>query len=306
MSDVPSASARRSPLVAVVLSLLATGLGHIYCGRIVPGLVLFLASLLFAPVAVTAALLGLSMPVMLVLALAMVTVIGAYLYAVIDSWRTARTLATFEPRDFNRPLVYALFLIVSLTYPPLTVAQLRANVLEAYYVPTGGMTPSVLSGDRLLVNKLAARQRAPERGELMVFRSPKDRRLTWIKRVIALPGDTIELKDNEVFVNGRQLQRQRVPASSMFSLPETGDVYEEMSDDRRYKILLSGEAEKRTDFPKATVPEGTCFVLGDSRDNSTDSRDPVVGFVPLGDILGYVEFIYYPAQTWGRFGPSRN
>ena len=308
--DVPSPDAPspgRSPFVAVIFSLLATGLGHIYCGRIVPGLVLFLASLLLTPVAVAAAFLGLSMPVMSVLGLAIVTVIGAYLFSVVDSFRLARRLQTgFEPRDYNRPLVYGLFILVALTYPPLAVAQLRANVIEAFYIPSAGMTPNVLHGDRLLVNKLTYRLRAVERGELIVFKSPKDRRLTWIKRVIALPGDVVEMKNNEVYVNDRKLERDRVPASSLPALPEPGEVYEEVNSGRRYKILLGPVPSEHANYARAGVPEGACFVLGDSRDNSTDSRDPAVGFVPLGDIVGHVEFIYLPAESWRRFGAQRD
>jgi signal peptidase I len=297
----------RSPLVAVVLSLFATGLGHIYCGRIVTGLVLFLVSLLFAPVALFAAWAGLSLPVMFGLGLALVTVIGAYLYSVVGAYRAARTAgADYVPRDYNRPFVYALFILVAVTYPPLALLQLRANVLEAYYIPTGGMAPNILNGDRFLVNKLAYRLRAPERGDLVVFRSPKDRRLTWIKRVIGLPGDTVELKDNEVFVNGRKLERDRVPASSLPALQEQGQAYQETNAGRRYKILLAAVPDEKSNYPKATVPEGSCFVLGDSRDNSTDSRSATVGFVPLGDVLGQVEFIYLPAETWERFGAYRD
>ena len=305
--SIPTETTSRSPLVAVVLSLFATGLGHIYCGRIVPGLVLFLMSLLLAPVAVAAAFLGLSMPVMIGLGLAITAVIAAYLFSVVDSFRVARRLRTgFEAREYNRAAVYVPILLVALTYPPLAVAQLRANVLEAFYIPSDGMTPSVLQGDRLLVNKLAYRRRPVERGDLIVFRSPKDRRLTWIKRVIGLPGDSVELKNNVVSVNGSKLERDRVPASNLPVLPQPGDVFEETNAGRRYKVLLAPKAGAHADFGQARVPEGTVFVLGDSRDNSADSRDPAIGFVPLGDILGQVEFIYYSATTWDRVGPYRD
>jgi signal peptidase I len=302
----PESAAARRPLVAVVLSLLATGLGHLYCGRIVTGLGLFLASLLLTPVAVVAAVIGLSTPVMICLALAILTVIAAYLYAIVDSYRLARTLQAYQPRDYNRPILYVLIILVAVTYPLLAVLQLRANVVEAYYIPTGAMAPNIVRGDRVLVNKLTFRMRAPERGDLIVFRSPKDRRLTWIKRVIALPGDTIELKNNEVFVNDRKLERQRVPASSLPLLAEPGAVYQEFNAGRRYQILLAPEPAATATYAKATVAEGTCFVLGDSRDNSIDSRDSAVGLVPLGDILGHVEYIYYPAESWSRLGAYRD
>ena len=297
----------RSPLAAVVLSLLATGLGHIYCGRIVAGLLLFFASFLLAPAALLAALAGLSLAVMAGLALAIAVVIGAYVYSVVGSCRAARKLqGAYELRDYNRPIVYVLFILVALTYPALAVTQIRANLLEAFYIPAAGMTPNILLGDHILVNKLTYRLRALERGDLIVFRSPKDRRLTWIKRVIGLPGDTVELKNNEVFVNDRKLERDRVPPSSLPTLPEPGEVYAETNSGRRYKILLGAEPAESANFAKAKVPEGACFVLGDSRDNSTDSRDAAVGFVPLGDILGHVEFIYCPAESWSRFGAYRD
>ena len=92
----------------------------------------------------------------------------------------------------------------------------------------------------------------------------------------------------------------------MLALPEQGEVYAEINSGRRYKILLGAEAAKTANYAKAKVPEGACFVLGDSRDNSTDSRDDAVGFVPLGDILGHVEFIYCPAESWARFGAYRD
>src|SRR4051794_26287743 len=111
----PAPTTSRSPLVAVILSLFATGLRHVYCGRIVTGLALFLASLLVAPVAVGAAYIGLSLPVMACLVLAILTVLAAYLYSVIDAWRVARqSRGIYELRDFNRPVVYVLFILVAL------------------------------------------------------------------------------------------------------------------------------------------------------------------------------------------------
>src|SRR5262245_22211617 len=294
MTESP-ATTSRNPLVAVVLSLLATGLGHIYCGQIVAGLLLFFASFLLAPAALAAALARLSLPVMAGLALAIAVVIGAYVYSVVGSYRAARKLqGAYELRDYNRPIVYVLFILMALTYPALAVTQIRANLLEAFYIPAAGMTPNILLGDHILVNKLTYGLRAPERGDLIVFRSPKDRRLTWIKRVIGLPGDTGELKNNEVSVNDRELERDGAPASSLAALPEPGEGYAEINSGRRYQILLGAEPVRTANFAKAKVPEGACFVLGDSRDNSTDSRDDAVGFVPLGDILGQVEFIYCP------------
>src|SRR5262245_65364844 len=108
----------RSPLVAVILSLAATGLGQIYCGRLVRGLVMFLGSLLFAPAIVAAALLPPATVVLIGLILALLAVLGVYVYAVLDAFRLARRRSdVVEPKDYNHPLVYTLFLLVGLTYP---------------------------------------------------------------------------------------------------------------------------------------------------------------------------------------------
>ena len=114
----PNASAR-SPLLAVILSLAATGLGQIYCGRIVRGLVMFLGSLLFAPVVVAAALLPPATVVLVGLILVLMAVLGVYVFAVVDAFRLARRGPDpFQPKDYNSPLVYALFILVGLTYAP--------------------------------------------------------------------------------------------------------------------------------------------------------------------------------------------
>src|SRR2546423_12065775 len=100
----------RSPWVAMVLSLAATGLGQIYCGRIVRGLVMFLGSLLFAPAVVVAALLPPATVVLVGLILALLTVLGVYVFAVVDAFRLARRgRDLFQSMDYNHPLVYALF-----------------------------------------------------------------------------------------------------------------------------------------------------------------------------------------------------
>src|SRR5262245_4133241 len=132
MSELPM---KRSPWAAVALSLVSTGLGHIYCGRIVRGLVLFCVSLLFAPFAAVLALISPATPVLVVLILAFVGVIGLCLFAVVDAWRLARSSGeSFTPRDYNNPIVYIMLGLIGLIYPMAAVGYLRAHVFAAYYV----------------------------------------------------------------------------------------------------------------------------------------------------------------------------
>jgi signal peptidase I len=302
----PSATGRR-PWVALVLSLFAAGLGHVYCGRIGTGLTFFFAFLLFAPFAVLIAWFGGSTAALVALILAFLAAVGVYLYAVIDSVRLAWRLRNqYQLKEYNSGLVYVLYLLVGLTYPSLVVYQLRGNVFEAFLIPTRSMVPNVLSGDHILVNKTAHPLQPLQRGEVIVHRSPENRQQTFVKRVIALAGDRVAVRKNEVFVNGKKLERERVPAGNLALIRRqaTGEVLQEINAGRRYLVMLGGGKEPIPDYPEKTVPEGTCFVLGDNRDNSHDSR--AFGFVPLGDVLGFVQYVYLPAETWTRFGVYRD
>lgn len=145
---------------------------------------------------------------------------------------------------------------------------IRTFIVELYVVDGPSMNPTLQHAERLVVNKFVYRMRAPERGEILIFKFPKDQTRDFIKRVIAVPGDTIEIQDGHVFVNG-ELQNE--------------------------PFILS---KTRGSYPLATVPEGTIFVMGDNRNNSEDSRFPDVGFVPFELIQGKASVIFWPLDKW--------
>jgi signal peptidase I len=230
-------------------------------------------------------------------------VLGVIVFAAVDAYRVARRVrGPFEPREYNRGLVYALFILVGLTYPVGVVSYLRANVFEAFYVPTASEVPNILPGDRVLVNKVVLQRRFVRRGDVIVFRHPRQRQLTYIKRVVGLPGDTVQVRGGRVYVNGKKLERDRVPAASLAVPAEDldGEVYYESNAGSRYRVMVGPAARPAGDFAASKVPEGSCFVLGDNRNRSQDSRE--FGFVPLGEVVGLVQYIYLPAGSWSRFG----
>jgi signal peptidase I len=295
--------ARRQPWVAAVLSLFCTGLGQIYCGRLASGLMLFLTSLAVWPVATLLAAVASSTVAFAAYLSALALVIWLYLYSVVDAFRVARRCGEpYELKDYNRGRIYALFILVAITYPVGVAVYVRANVFEAFLLPTRDMAPTFLSGDHILVNKMIYQRRAPQRGDVVVFHAPHNRRLNFIKRVIGLPGDTVEVRGGEVTVNGKKLERDRIPLSSLDLIKDhlAGSVFQEVNGGRRYLIMLGAGDEPAKDYPEKKVPEGTLFVLGDNRDNSNDSRS--FGFVPVGDVFGAVQYIYWPAATWTRLG----
>jgi len=154
--------------------------------------------------------------------------------------------------------------IVSITSAVLVAVLIRYFIVELYVVDGPSMQPTLQDGERLVVNKFIYHWRDPMRSEVVIFRYPRDHSRDFIKRVIAVGGDTIEIKDGHVFVNDALINEDYI-------------------------------AEKtRTEYPKQTVPEGTLFVCGDNRRNSLDSRFPDVGFVPLELVKGKAALIFWP------------
>ncbi len=300
-------TSRRIPWVALALSFLSAGVGHIYCGRIAKGLPLYFAWILI-PLCVTAAALGPPSEASLVL-LVILPVLGiiiVYFYAAIDAWRLAHEIGSeYTPRDFNRAAVYWLLIIVQIIYPIGLVAGVRGMVYEAFLVPASSMSPNILSGDRILVRKLLPMHHFPDRGDLIVFRNPEPTGgTTFVKRVVAVAGDHVQMDGTRLLINGRELERERVPDESLRILGEDvkGQVSYEVNSAQRYLVAYEDApdgtgAERQFEI---TVPERHVFVLGDNRDRSNDSRN--FGAIHIGDVIGYVDYIYWPSESWTRFG----
>jgi signal peptidase I len=162
-------------------------------------------------------------------------------------------------------------------------------VVQAFQIPTGSMEPTLLIGDFLLVNKLAYTRpviplegailprKAIERGNIVVFKYPKDLTKDFVKRVIALEGEKVEVKDKQVYVNDKPLD-ETYKVHSDSQIHSKNDVY-------NYDDVI------RDNYGPVTVPAGHMFVMGDNRDNSLDSR--YWGFVPLDSIKGKPWIIYF-------------
>jgi signal peptidase I len=158
--------------------------------------------------------------------------------------------------------------VVSILIAVIVAFFIRTFIVEPYLVEGPSMRPTLKNHERLIVNKFVYRFREPERGEILVFSYPKDPSRDFIKRVIAVPGDTIEIVDGKVFVNG-QLQNET------YILDNT-----------------------RGSYPLSTVPEGRIFVMGDNRNNSEDSRFKDVGFVPFGLLKGKASLVFWPLDDF--------
>ena len=301
-------SRERSPLVAMSLSMLCCGLGQIYCGEAGRGLILLSLSLLLGPIVVATALSATSTGMLVLLLTSLAAVLGVSLWSIVDARRRARSLrgTEFVPRDYNRPAVYVLLAMTGVPYALGLALFLRANVVEAFKIPSASMVPTLVPGDRVLVTKLGIADRTLSRGEVVVFRNPQNRGQNYIKRVIGLPGETVEIRDGRVFVNGKPLPMEAAPAPSDEPSAEKSSgagLKIERAEGAAYAVLDDpGEQEGPRDSPPVTVPLWCYYVLGDHRSRSVDSRE--FGPVAHSEIVGVLSYLYWPGDRWSRFGPA--
>ena len=213
------------------------------------------------------------------------------------------------------PLRKDLAEVVRTTGLGLAIAlALRIVVFQPFTIPSSSMEPGLVTGDYIVVSKLAyGWSRAsvpfnpplpagrllggkPQRGDVVVFRLPRDPSQTWIKRVIGLPGDQIQVQGGQVFVNGRGLARTSMGLTQDFDAPDRTvlAVGERAPDGRTYVTYDGGEGQPGDDTSVFIVPSGQYFVMGDNRDNSLDSRFPRelgVGLLPADNLVGRAKFV---------------
>ncbi len=164
---------------------------------------------------------------------------------------------------------------------------IRSFVVQAFRIPSGSMIPSLLIGDQILVDKVAYRFRKPARGEVVVFKYPRDESRDFIKRVIGLPGETLEVRNRVIYINGEPIKDDAYAYHQMDEgFPAVGDY-----------------------FGPVDIPPNNYFVMGDNRENSQDSR--FWGFLDENKIVGRAFIIYWSRDTlktfplalrWNRFG----
>ena len=310
MSEAPLGRTRRKPLIAIVLSLIMPGLGHVYCGRIVKGIILAFLSCILIPIAFGLLSADRSSVRIAVIMASLLASVAVWLVAIIDSWYTARrTIDSYVLKDYNRWYVYVILILMSTGSSVQISFHLRASLLEAFRVPVASNYPTIIPNDRFLANKLAYKNSDPKRGDLVVFINPENRRQNYIKRVVAVAGDTVEIKDGQLHINSQKLPAEKLPQSTLDNIRIKvrgelleGDVFHETNGGAKYKIFLAETPQGQApgDFAEMTVPNHHCFVLGDNRNFSHDSRH--FGPVPLATVKGRADYLYFPAKDWSRFG----
>ncbi len=194
----------------------------------------------------------------------------------------------------------------------------RSAIADWNQVPSGSMKPSILVGDRIVVDKIAYDLRvpftltriavwgAPERGDVVTFPSPVDERL-FVKRVIGLPGDVVELRDNTLIVNGETARYSALTEDEIAALPVEDKqqyvFFHETVGEMSHLVMLNRHPRSRSysTFPPTRVPDGHFLVLGDNRDDSGDYR--AISWVSRDRILGRAMGIAFSLDYDNHWAP---
>ncbi len=269
----------RDPFIAALLSLLVPGLGQIYNGKGALGLVFLLISIalpfLWGVSGWPRNFIGL-------VAFALAAIVFR-LFIVVHAFIQARRTRETKLKKYQTTGVYAFFIIISLGLTIFVPARIWMSSLgvSPYKISTASMMPTLQKDDCLMTDPKAYDGQAPNRGALIVFAYPRDPTKQFLMRVIATEGETVEINNKQVFIDGEPLQEPyKVHIDSRVNTK---------NDSRGYEDVI------RDNYGPVTVPPGHCFVMGDNRDNSMDSR--FWGFLPLANVKGQALYIYWATDN---------
>ncbi len=263
---------KRKPVLALLLSLVTPGLGHVYNGQLRRGVSylvgIFLANivLLFLLVTFYGMIFCLIVP-------------GAFfLFIAIDAVRGAIKLKTIELKPYNKWYIYLLIFLLSNVVGQLLIWTTKNNIAKAYKTPSSTMAPTLLVGDHLVADMRIYKSQKPQRGDIIIFEFPKDPSKEFIKRVICVEGDKVEIIENKIYINDKLLN----------------DPWGNFGDGGLGKDIPGLDS-----YGPVVVPKDSLFVLGDNRNYSQDSR--FWGFVDVKKVKGKALYLYW-AKDKSRIG----
>ncbi|KAA0685750.1 signal peptidase I [Azospirillum brasilense] len=209
-------------------------------------------------------------------------------------------------------------------YAVIIAFGVRTFAFEPFNIPSGSMIPTLLIGDYLFVSKFSygyskytvgfglplfegrIMGHAPERGDVAVFKLPRDNKTDYIKRVIGLPGDTVQVTGGVLHINGQPVKRERiedyVSRDALGREVRIAQYVETLPGGRNHRIIEESDNGPLDNTPAFKVPANHLFMMGDNRDNSLDSRVPSqVGYVPMENLVGRAEFLFFSLEDGTRF-----
>lgn len=220
--------------------------------------------------------------------------------------------------------------ITSLGIAFFLVFAIRSSLVEAFKIPSGSMIPTLYIGDHIFVNKLAyglkvpftewildepktlIKRDPPKRGDVIVFKFPGDESIYYIKRVVGVPGDTVEMRDRVLYINNEIITREptqkEIAQKIQTDLNDTKysratvELFNEKLGNTNHLIMTDRSQFMGENFGPISVPEDSLFVMGDNRDYSSDSR--FWGFVPFRNVRGKALFVWW--SMWIKFSDDES
>ena len=203
----------------------------------------------------------------------------------------------------------------TVVYAILVALVIRTLLFEPFNIPSGSMIPTLLVGDYLFVSKFSYGYSkhsfpfsivpvegrilgsGPKRGDVVVFKLPRDNKTDYIKRIVGLPGDRLQMINGILNINGQPVQRERIEDRIEFEngqMIRTMQYVETLPNGRRHLILENDDRGPLDNTPEYVVPQGYYFGMGDNRDNSLDSRvQNAVGYIPAENLVGRAEILFF-------------
>jgi signal peptidase I len=256
---------KRKPILAFLLSLVTPGLGQIYNGQLKKGLFYLVG---FFLVFIIFSFLLLKFYGMICY---LIIMLGLFLFISVDALLGAIKLRAIALKSYNRWYIYLIiFLLTSIAIQPLLGWTIKNNIARAYKIPSVTMKPALLVGDRLIADMRIYRSEKPKRGDIVIFEYPKDPSKDFIKRVIGMENEKVEVINNKIYINDKLLD-------------DPWGYFEDES-------LVKGPPVLEK-FGPVVVPKNSLFVLGDNRNNSQDSR--FFGFVNIKNVKGKALYLYW-------------
>jgi len=289
-------------LWGALLSLVLPGLGQVYAGSWHRGILLAatgfllgccLWGLTWAAPPIPWALAGAG----LLMALILILMIGATIDAAVG-------LARHPVRARKRWYRSAWFtwLAVSILGIPLAILP---TGWKTYSIPSSGDAPSVMVGDTIVVDARSP-DLAPTHGDVAVFRLPRNRSIDYVKRVVGVSGDRVQLRDGQLLINSQLAPRR---PDGEVTIEENGRsrtyrrFIETLPGGKSYAILKATDQGEANNTPEYVIPAGQLFFLGDNRDNSVDSRFTSVGFVPVANVTGSAKTVLWGSDRGRLLSP---
>ncbi|MDI6606125.1 MAG: signal peptidase I [Candidatus Omnitrophota bacterium] len=271
----------KEPLLALFLSVILVGLGQIYSARVLRG-ILFLVIRVLLIAAGLYFILSPAVKINFYLYLLLLASLAFQIFVIVDSYFCAKAYnkANRLKREISPikriSLIVAIVLVVSIFNPSHAVPlYIKANIVQAIKVPDMAMAPTLVRGDTIFVDKSVYKKANPARADVVIFKKPDKFGNTYIARVMGLPGETVELREGRVLINGAALHEPQVIS----------------------KIYYDNRGTKGQEGSLIKVPDGSYFILGDNSVSSKDSR--FFGCIAKGSIIGRAYKVFLPLDRSG-------